>query len=121
MNSVYSFARCCILTIFVNLIAYAEAITEISGLVIPRDSKGMYIRNDDGQFEVTWTNRTKVALVANTRQFRHWKPDRLEYRVHSSKKEVIKYPIPDGPITGIKTSRGGMYLDVALKEAEDEN
>ena len=77
----------------------------------------MYIRNDDGQFEVTWANRTKVALVANTRQFRHWKPDRLEYRIHSSK-EVIKYPIPDGPITGIKTS--GMYLDVALKEAEDE-
>ena len=120
MNSVYSLARCCILAIFVNLIAYAEANTEISGLVIPRDSKGMYIRNDDGQFEVTWTNRTKVALVANTRQFRHWKPDRLEYRIHSSK-EVIKYPIPDGPITGIKTSRGGMYLDVALKEAEDEN
>jgi len=93
---------------------------EVSGLIIPRDTDGMYVRNDEGQFEVTWTSETKVALVANTRLLSGLKPDRLEYRIHSSK-EVVTFRIPAGPITGIKSVRAGMQLDQALREARDEN
>ena len=62
-------------------------------------------------------NGTLVLKMLCMEKIRH---DVVVQLIHSSK-EVIKYPIPDGPITGIKTSRGGMHLDVALKEAEDEN
>ena len=79
---------------------------EVSGLIIPRDNEGVYVRNEAGQFEVNWTTKTKVALIANTRLFRNWKADRLEYGIHSSK-EVVTFTIPKGPITGIKISRGG--------------
>jgi len=82
------------------------ATVTVAGLIIPRDNEGMYIRNDQGQFEVTWTSKTRVALVANTRLFNGLKGDRLAYKIHSSK-EVVTFPVPKGPITGIKTSRGG--------------
>ena len=93
---------------------------EVSGLIIPRDDKGMYVRNDQGQFEVTWTRETKVTLVTNTRLFSGLKPNRLEYRIHSSK-EVVTFPIPDGPITGVRTVRGGKPFEQALEEADKEN
>lgn len=92
---------------------------EVSGIIIPRDNDGMYVRNENGQFEVTWTPATKVALVANTRLFAGFKGDRLDYRIHSSK-EVVTFPILKGPITGIRISRGGKQLDQALNEARDE-
>ena len=85
---------------------YGQNQSEFLGLIIPRDNEGMYVRNEAGQFEVNWTAKTKVALVANTRLFRNWKVDRLEYGIHSSK-EVVTFPIPKGPITGIKIARGG--------------
>ena len=89
---------------------------EVYGLIIPRDDKGMYVRNDQGQFEVTWTRETKVTLVTNTLLFSGLKPNRLEYRIHSSK-EVVTFPIPDGPITGVRTVRGGKQFEQALEEA----
>ncbi len=54
---------------------------EISGLIIPRDDTGMYLRNPDGQFEITWTEKTNVALVANTRLFNKWYPNHLKYPI----------------------------------------
>ena len=107
------------ITSWVNPLAFAQAETEISGLIIPRDNDGMYVRNKEGQFEVLWTINTKVALVANTRQFRDWKADRLEYSIHSSK-EIVTFPIPKGPITGVKTSRDRKQLENTLREARDE-
>ena len=92
---------------------------EISGLIIPRNNEGMYVRNDQGQFEVTWTPETKVALVANTRQFAGLKAQRLEYKIHSSR-EVVSFRIPEGPITAVKASGLGAHLEIALKEATEE-
>ncbi len=55
------------LTSWVNPLAFSQSATEAHGLIIPRDNDGMYVRNQEGQFEVTWTSKTKVALVVNTR------------------------------------------------------
>ncbi|MEM7143614.1 MAG: SGNH/GDSL hydrolase family protein [Verrucomicrobiota bacterium] len=102
-------------------IASSPAAEEVSGLIIPRDNEGMYIRNDEGQFEVEWSPETRVALMANTRQFKNGLSDRkLDYAIHSSK-EVVTFDLPEGPITGIKTTRGGKQVDQALAEARDEN
>jgi hypothetical protein len=111
-----------ILTIvfWVNPLAFSQSGTEVSGIIIPRDNEGMYVRNDQGQFEVAWTSNTKVALVVNTRLLSGLKGDRLAYKIHSSK-EVVTFPVPKGPITGIKASCGGQQLEKALKEAKDEN
>lgn len=92
---------------------------EISGLIIPRDNDGMYVRNDEGQFEIDWTSETKVALVANTRLFAGLKGNRLDYKIHSSK-EVVTFEIPSGPITAIRDCRGGKHLQTALAEAKNE-
>ncbi|MEM9016287.1 MAG: hypothetical protein AAGC68_04685, partial [Verrucomicrobiota bacterium] len=98
---------------------FSQSATEISGLVIPRDNEGMYLRNDEGQFEVEWTPETEFVLLANTRLFSGLKSDRLEYKIHSSK-EVVTFPVPAGPITGMKVSRGGKHLETALREAQEE-
>jgi len=87
-----------------------------SGLIIPLDDDGMYIRNTDGQFEVRWTKQTQVALSINTRQFKDIKDGSLNYQVPASK-EVIKFALPDGPITGIKPVRDPAN---ELKVANDE-
>ena len=111
-----------ILTIgcWANPVAFCQSGDEVSGIIIPRDKEGMYVRNEEGQLEVTWTPKTKVALVSNTRLFSGLKGDRLAYKIHSSK-EVVTFVIPKGPITGIKISRGGQQLEKALKEAKEEN
>ena len=96
-----------------------ETIHEVSGIIIPRDDDGMYVRNKEGQFEVSWTSRTKVALIANTRLFNGLKGGRFNYTIHSSK-EVIRFNIPEGPVTGIRIGRGGKQLKTALKEAKEE-
>ena len=90
-----------------------------SGLVIPLDDDSMYLRNPDGQIEVRWTAKTQVALQVNTRLFRALKKDVLHYHVHSSK-QVIDFPLPKGPITGLVTLRGGSRVDNALKVAKEE-
>jgi hypothetical protein len=79
----------------------------------------MYVRNEEGQLEVNWTFRTKVALQVNTRLLSSLKAERFEYKIHSSK-EVVTFSIPKGPVTGIKTSRGGKQLERTLKEAGEE-
>ena len=99
--------------------AFCQKETEISGLIIPRDNEGMYVRNEEGQLEVNWTFRTKVALQVNTRLLSSLKAERFEYKIHSSK-EVVTFSIPKGPVTGIKTSRGGKQLERTLKEAGEE-
>jgi len=107
------------LTVWVSPPAFCQADAEISGIIIPRDNDGMYVRNEEGQFEITWTSKTKVALVVNTRLLGGLKGDRLTYKIHSSK-EVVTFSIPEGPITGIKTSPGGSQLERTLKEAREE-
>ena len=42
----------------------------VSGLILPRDDGGMYLRNVDGEFEIEWHNETAVALEVNTRQLK---------------------------------------------------
>ncbi|MEM9481542.1 MAG: SGNH/GDSL hydrolase family protein [Verrucomicrobiota bacterium] len=94
---------------------------EVSGIIIPRDNEGIYLRNEEGQFEVEWTPETKVALMTNTRQFKSGLSEgKLKYAIHSSK-EVVEFPLPAGPITGIKTTRGGKHLETTLKEVSEES
>ena len=107
------------LTSWVNHLALSQSATEVSGLIIPRDNEGMYVRNEEGQFEVTWTSKTKVALVVGTRLLGGLKGARLAYKIHSSK-EVVTFAIPKGPITGIKTTRGGKILQRDLLAAVKE-
>ena len=102
-----------------NPLAFSQVDTEVSGLIIPRDNDGMYVRNKEGQVEVNWTSKTKVALVVEARLLGGLKGDRLTYKIHSSK-EVVTFLVPKGPITGIKTSRGGKQLERTLKEAREE-
>ena len=47
---------------------HEENAVTVSGLIVPRDDQGMYLRNPDGQFEIEWTDKTEIALVVNTRQ-----------------------------------------------------
>ena len=105
--------------IWIGSPAFCQKETEISGLIIPRDNEGMYVRNEEGQLEVTWTSRTKVALQVNTRLLSGLKAERFEYKIHSSK-EVVTFSIPKGPVTGIKTSRGGKQLEITLRDAGEE-
>ena len=97
----------------------AQDIT-VEGLVIPRDNEGMYLRNPDGQFEIEWTKETKVALEVNTRLFKGLKGDVLHYQVQASK-EVLRFKLPKGPVTGIVEVRNKGQLETKLKEAREEN
>ncbi|MEO0413943.1 MAG: SGNH/GDSL hydrolase family protein [Verrucomicrobiota bacterium] len=92
---------------------------EVSGVILPRDNDGMYVLNEDGQYDIDWTPETLVALDCNTRQFKGLKGNQLEFQVHSSK-EIITFTLPEGPVTGIKEVLGGKHLEKALKEASDE-
>ena len=98
---------------------YAQDVT-VEGLIIPRDNEGMYVRNPDGQFEIEWTKETKVALEVNTRLFKGLKGNVLHYQVQSSK-EVIRFTLPKGPVTGIVEVRNKEQLETKLKEAREEN
>ena len=100
--------------------AQQNELATVSGLVIPRDNDGMYVRNREGQFEVQWTNKTKVALKVNTRQFAGLKNNKLRFKVHSSK-QTIDFALPKGPVTGVVPVRSGRFLEAALKLAKDEN
>ena len=92
----------------------------MEGLIIPRDNDGMYVRNPDGQFEIEWTKETKVALEVNTRLFKGLKGNVLHYQVQASK-EVIRFTLPKGPVTGIVGVRSKGQLEKRLKEAHEEN
>ena len=103
----------------VSLASAADSVT-VEGLITPRDDEGMYIRNPDGQFEVEWTKDTQVALEVNTRLFKGLKGERLHYQVQASR-EVVRFPLPKGPITGIIEVRNKSQLENKLKEAREEN
>jgi hypothetical protein len=92
----------------------------VEGLIIPRDNEGMYLRNPDGQFEIEWTKKTKVALEVNTRLFKGLKGKVLDYQVQASK-EVIRFTLPKGQVTGIVEVRNKGQLETQLKEAREEN
>ncbi len=96
-----------------------ETVT-VSGLIVLRDNDGMYVRNPEGQFEIQWTDKTEVALEVNTRQFGNLKNGVLQYKIHSSI-QTIDFPLTSGPITGIKSVRGGQQRETALKVADEEN
>ena len=98
---------------------YAQNVT-VEGLIIPRDNEGMYVRNPDGQFEIEWSKETKVALEVNTRLFKELKGTVLHYQVQASK-EVLRFTLPKGPITGIVGVRSKEQLSKMLKEAHEEN
>lgn len=108
-----------LLLLVLAISAQPAAAEEVAGIIIPRDDDGMYVRNDQGQIEVEWTKATRVALMANTRQFKDLVDGKLNYAIHSST-EVIAFPVPSGPITGIKTSKKGKSLEIALREANEE-
>ena len=44
----------------------ADTVT-VTGLIIPRDSHGIFVRNREGQFPIAWDDKTRVALEVNTR------------------------------------------------------
>jgi hypothetical protein len=94
--------------------------TTVSGLIIPRDDNGLYVRTRDGQYEIEWNDHTQVALMVNTRQLKRLKGRTLSFAVHSST-QVLTYQLPKGPITGIVTTRGGRRTDQALEVARAEN
>ncbi len=96
------------------------ATVTVAGLIIPRDDGGMYVRNSEGQFEVEWTKATQVAREMNTRLFRGLREGVLRYPVQASK-QVIEFPLPKGPITGIVTLRNDGRVAGALKVAKEEN
>jgi acyl-CoA thioesterase-1 len=95
-----------------------ETVT-VSGLIIPRDNEGMYVRNPEGQFEIEWNDATEVALDVNTRLLSGLKNDVLGYKVQASK-QVIDFAIPQGPIAGIVKLRNRGLVASALKVAESE-
>ncbi|MEK6239500.1 MAG: hypothetical protein N2C14_32680, partial [Planctomycetales bacterium] len=105
----------------VPVVARAQAgdAATVSGLVIPRDDDGMYVRNPDGQFEIEWTAKTQFALDVNTRLLAGLKNGSLNFKVHSSN-QIIRYPLPQGPVTAIIEVRGGKQLATSLKEANDD-
>ena len=96
----------------------ADSIT-VEGLITPRDDTGLYVRNADGQFEIEWAKNTRVALDVSTRLLRGIKGGVLSYRVHSSN-EVIDFPLPKGPVTGIVEIRRKNQFQKALEEAREE-
>jgi hypothetical protein len=92
----------------------------VEGLIIPRDNDGMYLRNPDGQFEIEWNKETQVALEVNTRLFKGLKDKVLDYQVQASK-EVVRFTLPPGPVTGVVEVRNKGKLETKLKEAREEN
>ena len=101
------------------LCSSAQDVT-VEGLIIPRDNEGMYLRNPDGQFEIEWTKETKVAVEVNTRLFKGLKGNILHYQVQASK-EVIRFTLPKGSVTGIVEVMNKGQLETKLKEAREEN
>ena len=113
-----SFLTLCF-TVLCFLAKAAEPVV-VEGLITPRDNEGMYLRNPDGQFEIEWSKDTRVALEVNTRLFKGLKGGVLHYRVHSSR-EIIRFTLPKGPVTGIVGVRSKGQLEKKLKEAREEN
>ncbi|PHR90941.1 MAG: hypothetical protein COA78_34270 [Blastopirellula sp.] len=91
---------------------------EDSGLIIPLDDHGMYIRNSSGQHEVKWTNKTKVALQINFRQVGNIKDNVLSYKIHSSS-EVLDFSFPKGPISAEKNIRPNTWKSAAGNAAKE--
>lgn len=98
---------------------YGEQV-ELSGIIIPRDHDGMYVRDKNQQIEIDWNEATQVALVVNTRLFKGLSEGELKYSIHSSKEQMI-YNLPKGPIKAIKKVRNHpKQLKDALETMEEE-
>ncbi len=98
--------------------AQEEPVVEVEGLIIPLDDHSMYVRNPEGQTEVRWTDRTRVALQVNWRLLEGIKGRTFKYRIPSSS-EVVEFKIPEGPVFAEKRFRKGRVareLEEALKE-----
>ncbi len=92
----------------------------VSGLVLPRDDNGIYVRNSEGQFEVEWTGETEFALDVNTRLLSGLKDDILSYRVQAAS-QVLQFPVPRGPISAVVRLRNAGRVEQSLEVAEKEN
>jgi len=105
-----------------------SSVTTASGLVLPRDGSGMYLRGAEGEpIEVEWTDQTEVALQVNTRQLDGLRmasaaaPGHGVFKFHvPSSSQTIDFKVPAGPVTGIVHVRGGQALEAALQAAADE-
>ena len=106
--------------ILVSWLGLSAQDVSVEGLIIPRDDEGMYLRNPDGRFEIEWSKETQVALEVNTRLFKGLKGNVLHYHVQASK-EIIRFTLPKGPVTGIVAVRSKGQLQKRLKEAHEEN
>ena len=119
-STLFTILACCTCLPLLGQQKQNAAATTVEGLVIPRDNDGMYVRNPDGQFEIEWNDKTKVALQVNTRLLRGLKGNVLRYGVHSSQQK-IDFTIPKGPVTGVVTLRSGNRVTNALQVAKNEN
>jgi len=100
--------------------AGSETTVTVSGLILPRDKGGMYLRNPEGQFAIEWSERTRVALEVNTRLFRGLKGNTLHYRIPASDQSV-SFTLPAGPTTAIIPVRNAGQLARVLHTAQREN
>lgn len=78
-------------------------------MIIPLDGEAIYIRNNDGQTVVKWTNKTKVALDCNYRQLGSVAGGVIRYRVHSSSRQM-----------DIKLPAGQMYATKHVRAADKD-
>ena len=106
--------------ILVSWLGLSAQDVSVEGLIIPRDDEGMYLRNPYGRSEIEWSKETQVALEVNTRLFKGLKGNVLHYQVQASK-EIIRFTLPKGPVTGIVAVRSKSQLQKRLKEAHEEN
>ncbi|HAW97743.1 MAG TPA: hypothetical protein DCX67_04340 [Opitutae bacterium] len=106
--------------VLVSWLGLSAQDVSVEGLIIPRDDEGMYLRNPDGRSEIEWSKETQVALEVNTRLFKGLKGNVLHYQVQASK-EIIRFTLPKGPVTGIVAVRSKGQLQKRLKEAHEEN
>ena len=100
--------------ILVSWLGLSAQDVSVEGLIIPRDDEGMYLRNPDGRSEIEWSKETQVALEVNTRLFKGLKGNVLHYQVQASK-EIIRFTLPKGPVTGIVAVRSKSQLQKRLK------
>lgn len=90
-----------------------------SGLIISSDEKGIQLRSADGDVDVRWNENTAIALEVNSRQLDNIKDGVLVYQVPSTN-ETIEFPLPPGPVTGVKRVPPGKPLQDALLVAKNE-
>jgi len=94
----------------------AAAVETVSGLIIPLDNDGMYVRDAQGrQIEVKWTDKTRVAIQLNYRKVEAVKDNTIRYNIHSSKEKIV-IPLPAKQAVARKTFRHEKELAAAKSE-----